>query len=231
MSALSGLTVLKNPLTLAVSAGGVNGLMDIFFSETLKCDEGSQQKKIAGRQVSSFRSGFSFTLFFLDQLFILIREGVSMLYNPDFSKMDVRQILTYCFHVPAEDMKGDSIGDVFSSLRENGSKHVVDGLLTIFDRYAEEQASCMKGEVFNSSQKIFDALRLMFVGKKQEEFFVVLLDNRFRAIDEPILITKGTLNRSLVHPREVFAPAVEARAAACFLIHCHPERLHCQHRT
>ena len=35
-----------------------------------------------------------------------------MSYNIDFSKMDVRQILTYCFHVPAEDMKGDSIGDV-----------------------------------------------------------------------------------------------------------------------
>ena len=36
------------------------------------------------------------------------------------------------------------------------------------------------------------------------------------------LITKGLLNESQIHPREVFAGAIEDRAAAIILIHNHP---------
>ena len=36
------------------------------------------------------------------------------------------------------------------------------------------------------------------------------------------MITLGTLNQSLIHPREIFAPAIELRAASVILIHSHP---------
>ena len=36
------------------------------------------------------------------------------------------------------------------------------------------------------------------------------------------MISLGTLNQSLVHPREIFAPAIELRAASVILIHSHP---------
>ncbi|MBT4285856.1 MAG: JAB domain-containing protein, partial [Deltaproteobacteria bacterium] len=36
------------------------------------------------------------------------------------------------------------------------------------------------------------------------------------------VISIGILNKSLVHPREVFVPALERRAAAIVLCHCHP---------
>ena len=36
------------------------------------------------------------------------------------------------------------------------------------------------------------------------------------------MITMGTLNQSLIHPREIFAPAIELRAASVILIHSHP---------
>jgi DNA repair protein RadC len=58
-------------------------------------------------------------------------------------------------------------------------------------------------------------------GDKQENFIVVLLDNKHRPIED-VLVTKGTLNQSLVHPREVFAPAIEQRAAAIIVLHNHP---------
>ncbi len=56
---------------------------------------------------------------------------------------------------------------------------------------------------------------------KQENFLVVLLDNKHRPVKE-VLVTRGILNQSLVHPREVFSPAIEKRAAAIIILHNHP---------
>ncbi len=50
---------------------------------------------------------------------------------------------------------------------------------------------------------------------------VLLLDGRHRVMSES-QISQGTLTASLVHPREVFRPAVQAAAAAIVLVHNHP---------
>ena len=56
---------------------------------------------------------------------------------------------------------------------------------------------------------------------KNEVFKVVLLDNANRILrDEQV--SQGILNASLVHPREVFKPAVEYMAAGIILLHNHP---------
>jgi DNA repair protein RadC len=57
--------------------------------------------------------------------------------------------------------------------------------------------------------------------KKQEHFVVLTLDGANRLIEKRI-ITVGTLNASLVHPREVFADAITDRAAAIVVAHNHP---------
>jgi DNA repair protein RadC len=54
-----------------------------------------------------------------------------------------------------------------------------------------------------------------------EEFHVAVLDAQHR-IDRDILVTRGILNSSLVHPREVFREAIAERAAAIVLVHNHP---------
>jgi DNA repair protein RadC len=138
----------------------------------------------------------------------------------NISTMDCRDILSSCFKVPAEEMKGDNLTEIFSSLRENGSKHIVEGLLVLFERYADEKAR-FKGESFTSSRDIFDAIKLKFVGKMQEEFHCIYLDNKHRIINCQ-MITKGILNQSMCHPRECFAPAIEKRAAAVVFFHNHP---------
>jgi DNA repair protein RadC len=56
---------------------------------------------------------------------------------------------------------------------------------------------------------------------RQECFLVLLLDGRHRLIREQ-LVSRGTLTASLVHPREVFRPALQASAAALLLVHNHP---------
>jgi len=56
---------------------------------------------------------------------------------------------------------------------------------------------------------------------KQEEFHVVLLDEKHHVINSE-QITVGLLDKSLVHPREVFKPAIRESASALILIHNHP---------
>lgn len=56
-----------------------------------------------------------------------------------------------------------------------------------------------------------------------EVFWIIALDSQHRAIGNgPIAITRGILNSSLVHPREVFRAAIVAGAAAIVLCHNHP---------
>lgn len=56
---------------------------------------------------------------------------------------------------------------------------------------------------------------------RHECFLVVLLDGRHRMMRE-VVISQGTLTASLVHPREVFRPALREAAAAVVLVHNHP---------
>jgi len=56
---------------------------------------------------------------------------------------------------------------------------------------------------------------------RQEVFAIVLLNSSGKYLLSEI-ITKGTLNASLVHPREVFRPAIQNSAASIILLHNHP---------
>jgi DNA repair protein RadC len=54
-----------------------------------------------------------------------------------------------------------------------------------------------------------------------ERFLVLLLDGRHRVL-RWVQTSQGTLTASLVHPREVFRPALQEAAAAVILVHNHP---------
>ncbi len=57
--------------------------------------------------------------------------------------------------------------------------------------------------------------------KKQEHFVVLTLDGANQLISNAVIF-QGTLNQSLVHPREIFAKAIEDRAASVIVAHNHP---------
>lgn len=57
--------------------------------------------------------------------------------------------------------------------------------------------------------------------EKQENFYVLLLDTKNVVIKEE-LISKGVLDSALIHPREVFKPAIKNSAARIILVHNHP---------
>ena len=56
---------------------------------------------------------------------------------------------------------------------------------------------------------------------EQEEFRVILLNTKNKVI-RIMTVSIGSLNASLVHPREVIKPAIAASAAAMILVHNHP---------
>jgi DNA repair protein RadC len=69
-----------------------------------------------------------------------------------------------------------------------------------------------------------DVLRLMQPRMRdlsQELFYVMVLDAK-NSVREVLEISRGTLNASLVHPREVFKAAIDHRAASIIVVHNHP---------
>ena len=71
-----------------------------------------------------------------------------------------------------------------------------------------------------SAQDVYDELKA-FSTKQQEYFLVITLDGASHIINTRTVFI-GTLNQSLVHPREVFADAIADRAAGIIIAHNHP---------
>jgi DNA repair protein RadC len=75
--------------------------------------------------------------------------------------------------------------------------------------------------VVSSPADVERLLRGRIANLDRENFVVVLLNTKNEVI-ETSTVSVGTLGASLVHPREVFKPAVRASAASVILAHNHP---------
>jgi DNA repair protein RadC len=72
-----------------------------------------------------------------------------------------------------------------------------------------------------SPRSVAEMLLPLYGNRPVEQFGVVLLDTRHRVMRTTI-ITIGTLDASIVHPREIFREAAAAGAAAIVVFHNHP---------
>ena len=75
--------------------------------------------------------------------------------------------------------------------------------------------------VISSPADVERLLRGRIANLDREKFVVVLLNTKNEVI-ETSTVSVGTLGASLVHPREVFKPAVRASAASVILAYNHP---------
>jgi DNA repair protein RadC len=78
-----------------------------------------------------------------------------------------------------------------------------------------------RGERIGSPEDVHRHFHARLRDAPAEEFHIVLLDARHRVL-RSVLTSQGTLTASLVHPREVFRPALREAAAALVLVHNHP---------
>jgi DNA repair protein RadC len=75
--------------------------------------------------------------------------------------------------------------------------------------------------ILRTSADVARVLRPLFEGVDREKFVVVLLDAKHRAIGVNV-VSLGSLTSTVVHPREVFKPAIAGNSAAIILGHGHP---------
>jgi DNA repair protein RadC len=77
------------------------------------------------------------------------------------------------------------------------------------------------GQRMQSSTAVVAYFQAKFAGLEKEQFHVVLLSPTKIVIDIE-MISEGSLTETVVHPREVFRPAIVKRAHTIILIHNHP---------
>lgn len=85
-------------------------------------------------------------------------------------------------------------------------------------RYSQSRNPINK---ISCAQDVFDLFHDRLKDKKQEEFYVLMLNSKNNIISEK-LITKGVLDASIIHPREIFKEAIKHSASKIILVHNHP---------
>lgn len=73
----------------------------------------------------------------------------------------------------------------------------------------------------DSPDKIYEYIKGEVEGLEQEHFYALYLDSKKNLIDKKLLFI-GTLNRSIVHPREIFKYAYLLSASSIICVHNHP---------
>ena len=96
-------------------------------------------------------------------------------------------------------------------------------LRAAFQLYRNMQKENAEREVrtFKDPAAVADIYKPLLGHLKKESFYVILLDNAMKKIAD-FEITRGLLNAALVHPREVFNPAIKHSSKGIILLHNHP---------
>jgi DNA repair protein RadC len=96
-------------------------------------------------------------------------------------------------------------------------------IMAMYEVFRRTNKLCKKGfkPKINNAQDVFNYYSDELENKKKEQFYALFLNTKNQIIGEE-LISVGTLNNSIIHPREVFNPAIKASANSLILIHNHP---------
>ena len=71
------------------------------------------------------------------------------------------------------------------------------------------------------AEDVFNYFHERLKDKKEEHFYILMLNTQNYIIGEQ-LVSKGILDASLIHPREIFKPAIKNSASKIILVHNHP---------
>ena len=95
----------------------------------------------------------------------------------------------------------------------------IKALGEISKRYISSAGTNMKN--IKTPQDAYSIIRKDILDKDQEYLFLLTLDSRGNLISKD-LISKGILNETLIHPREIFKKALVKNACSIILVHNHP---------
>ena len=86
-------------------------------------------------------------------------------------------------------------------------------------RRLSTQTPSYKSKELTSPEKVFRLINSKLKDYHREHFYIIALNSRNYSVAE---ISIGSLNASIVHPREVFAEAIKSKAASVIFAHNHP---------
>jgi len=76
-------------------------------------------------------------------------------------------------------------------------------------------------EHISTPKDVYKAIYTELYGKQEEYLYILILDSRNKIISKE-LITKGTVNQSLISSRDIYKKALAKNATSIILIHNHP---------
>ncbi len=88
-------------------------------------------------------------------------------------------------------------------------------------RRLKKEENLNKNQIIKQPKDLYPLLKEKIINFHKEYFMVVSLDNRSKVINIDT-VSIGTLNSSLIHPRETFEVAIKNHAAAIIICHNHP---------
>ncbi|MCK5476162.1 MAG: DNA repair protein RadC [Candidatus Pacebacteria bacterium] len=86
-------------------------------------------------------------------------------------------------------------------------------------RRLSTQIPSYKSKELNNPEKVHKLIKNKLKNYHKEHFYIILLNSRNWSIAE---VSIGSLNASIVHPREVFSEAIKNKAASVIFVHNHP---------
>jgi DNA repair protein RadC len=113
-----------------------------------------------------------------------------------------------------------SFDELKKILKDNIKTYQIIALDELFKRYSRLKR---KGytKVIEKAEDVYNIFFDELKNKKKEYLYALLLDTKNRIIKKE-LISIGTLNSSLIHPREIFKEAIKNSANSLILVHNHP---------
>lgn len=91
----------------------------------------------------------------------------------------------------------------------------------LFEFNKRHNLSRITSNRIKSAQDVFNLFYERFKDEKQEKFILLVLNNKNNIICEEV-VSVGTIDSALIHPREIFKPAIKNSASRIVLIHNHP---------
>jgi len=81
------------------------------------------------------------------------------------------------------------------------------------------QTPIYKSKELSDPEKVYQLIKNKLKDHAREHFYIIILNSRNYSVAE---ISVGSLNASIVHPREVFSEAIKNKASSVIFVHNHP---------
>lgn len=191
-----------------VTAERVRGGRGVSIKEWA-ADERPRERLLAGERLSNS-----------ELLGIILRTGCGGLSAVELGRKVIGEFGTL------HDLQKASPGEIISRLRGSGigpaKAAEICAAIELGRRATQPAADSRSGlRSVVTSRDIFESYRSRFKSSVQEEFLLLVLDSRSR-IQKELMVSMGTINQSLAHPRDVFRLAVREAAFAVMFVHNHP---------